>query len=478
MGGDTVQMLATKAALEAQGVQVELSLSAVPSAEDCDLAHIFNLQFAQLALDQVQALAARGVPTVMSPIFWDHAELEWATEELREIFTQPIEKRSGLLQDFAKRALAARHDAGGGRSPGERLAALREAQRKAASWVDMLLPNSSAEVAALIRTPGPAIAPCRVVPNAVDAGRFGKTDANAFVARYGMRDFVLAAARWDPRKNLLLLCSALQGTGIPLVLIGQRPNAEYEARVRAMLPPGSLTIDHLPPADLAAAYAAARVHAMPSWFETPGLSSMEAAMAGCAIVVGDRAAEREYFGEAAYYCDPADVSSIRQAVLAAARGDYIALLKGDTVVSEGWLTYLLRHLGDNPQAGLVGPRANAGPGNQAIPGLPYDSLPEMHDHARTLARLHPGEAAPSPVAGTFAAVLHRATLERVGAFDPAFPSGTLAAVDCCVRIHLAGMQVVVAEDVFVHHSRGFGQLHDRPDGARIGRTAQTERHRG
>jgi len=44
---------------------------------------------------------------------------------------------------------------------------------------------------------------------------------------------------------------------------------------------------------------------------------MEAALAGCAIVVGNQGAEREYFGEFAYYCNPADIDSVREAVLAA-----------------------------------------------------------------------------------------------------------------------------------------------------------------
>ena len=39
-------------------------------------------------------------------------------------------------------------------------------------------------------------------------------------------------------------------------------------------------LDHHDPL-LASAYAAARVFALPSWFETPGLAALEAALAGC-----------------------------------------------------------------------------------------------------------------------------------------------------------------------------------------------------
>jgi hypothetical protein len=45
---------------------------------------------------------------------------------------------------------------------------------------------------------------------------------------------------------------------------------------------------------------------------------MEAASAGCPVVVSNRTSEFEYYLDLAYYCEPADVDSIRQAVLTAA----------------------------------------------------------------------------------------------------------------------------------------------------------------
>jgi len=60
-------------------------------------------------------------------------------------------------------------------------------------------------------------------------------------------------------------------------------------------------------------YAAARMHVLPSIFESPGLSSLEAAIAGCSIVAGNLAFESEYFQDGAYYCDPCDAFSIARA---------------------------------------------------------------------------------------------------------------------------------------------------------------------
>ena len=57
-------------------------------------------------------------------------------------------------------------------------------------------------------------------------------------------------------------------------------------------------------------YQAAKVHALPSWFETCGLSSLEAAAMGCNITITEKGFTREYFGDDAFYADPGDTESI------------------------------------------------------------------------------------------------------------------------------------------------------------------------
>jgi glycosyltransferase involved in cell wall biosynthesis len=64
------------------------------------------------------------------------------------------------------------------------------------------------------------------------------------------------------------------------------------------------------------------VHVLPSYFETTGLSSLEAAVMGCNIVVTDKGDTRDYFKNDAWYCEPEDPASIRQAVEAAYDAPY------------------------------------------------------------------------------------------------------------------------------------------------------------
>ena len=71
------------------------------------------------------------------------------------------------------------------------------------------------------------------------------------------------------------------------------------------------------PEELRQLYRAASVHACVSWYETPGLVSLEAALSGCKLVVTPGGSTREYFGEDAFYCRPDDAASIRAAVVQA-----------------------------------------------------------------------------------------------------------------------------------------------------------------
>ncbi len=68
--------------------------------------------------------------------------------------------------------------------------------------------------------------------------------------------------------------------------------------------------------DLRQAHLRARVHALPSFFELPGLVSLDAAALGAAVVVSRAGTPEDYFGRDAWYCST-DSSSIREAVLAA-----------------------------------------------------------------------------------------------------------------------------------------------------------------
>jgi len=108
--------------------------------------------------------------------------------------------------------------------------------------------------------------------------------------------------------------------GIPVVLVGRHGrNDKYVVAVREAMKPSDVLIGEIGHVELRSICAAARVHALPSFYDTAGLASLEAAAMGCNIVTSDIGSQREYFSDMAEYCDPYDEATIALAVEKALR---------------------------------------------------------------------------------------------------------------------------------------------------------------
>jgi glycosyltransferase involved in cell wall biosynthesis len=98
------------------------------------------------------------------------------------------------------------------------------------------------------------------------------------------------------------------------------PNqAAYYKECKRIAAPNIKFLGHLPQQELIPYYQQAKVHVLPSWFETTGLSSLEAAAMGCQVVITEKGDAKEYFEQGAFYCDPASPSSIYAAIERAAQ---------------------------------------------------------------------------------------------------------------------------------------------------------------
>jgi GT2 family glycosyltransferase/Tfp pilus assembly protein PilF len=136
--------------------------------------------------------------------------------------------------------------------------------------------------------------------------------------------------------------------------------------------------------------------------------------------------------------------------LARSRGRYLVFLNNDTIVTEGWLDGLVAHAEHDRQVGLVGPVTNCASGPQQIP-VDYQDLNDLPAFAARLRQEKAGSAFRVDRLTGFCLLVRREVFEQVGNFDEQFGLGFFDDDDLCVRAREAGFQLLVAEDVFVHH---------------------------
>src|SRR3954452_14642461 len=115
------------------------------------------------------------------------------------------------------------------------------------------------------------------------------------------RRFILAAGRmWDAAKNVSALASASKGLDWPVFVAGPRSDSRSND-------PGEVTfIGDLSHSALRARMQRAAIFVSPARYEPFGLSVLEAASAGCALVLSDIPTFRELWSGAALFVDPND----------------------------------------------------------------------------------------------------------------------------------------------------------------------------
>jgi hypothetical protein len=152
----------------------------------------------------------------------------------------------------------------------------------------------------------------------------------------------------------------------------------------------------------------------------------------------------------------------------------LVLLNNDTVVPQGWLAGLVRHLEDRA-VGAVGPVTNR-IGNEAEIDTSYRTYGELEHFARRHALDHAGRAFDIPTPCMFCLAMRRDAFERIGPLDERFEVGLLEDDDYALRVKAAGYRTLCAEDVFVHHfgQASFGEL--VPTGE-YGRLLETNKRR-
>jgi glycogen(starch) synthase len=123
--------------------------------------------------------------------------------------------------------------------------------------------------------------------------------------------FVLAAGRlWDEGKNILTLAKAAPHIPWQVILAGDdiHPDGRqaHFKNVRGL--------GHLSSQDLANWMSRAPIFVLPARYEPFGLTPLEAALSGCALVLGDIPSLREVWGDAALFVPPDDDRALARAI--------------------------------------------------------------------------------------------------------------------------------------------------------------------
>jgi len=306
-------MVETRRALERLGIDVEVDLSPDPDVRAFDFVHVFNIQNPADGLTRIRTARRAGKPVALSTIYWDVRPLHSMPETAQYHRSALVRAAARISPKLALGVLNAR-----------RASRVSRAAREMAELSDVLLPNSVAELEILIAQldyPEARAKAC-VVVNGVSMASPQPAPHVERLLRELPAEYVLEVGRIEPCKGQIRLVRALESAPeLPIVIIGAGSDSSYgrdldqAARQRG----NTFIVGPVPHAQLPTFYERARVHALPSMRESPGLVTMEAAHHGANCVVGIHAPVQEYFGSLAWVCDPTAEDSIRAAVTGAWR---------------------------------------------------------------------------------------------------------------------------------------------------------------
>ncbi len=173
----------------------------------------------------------------------------------------------------------------------------RDAVTRGIQAADLVAAPSLAMLASLEAHYGP-LPPTRVIANGRDSQLFPSGSK---------QPFILAAGRlWDEAKNLDLLTKVAPRLPWPIKIAGDNAPPDGSAREFHAVE----WLGRLSTPELSAFYQRASIYALPVRYEPFGLSAVEAALAGCALVLGDIPSLREVWDETALFVDPDDVETL------------------------------------------------------------------------------------------------------------------------------------------------------------------------
>lgn len=286
--------------LSPQGVHIMLAtLGPAPSPAQRRAAHCIpqlELRESQFRLEWMQGwqadsesagrwlldLAGRWLPDVIHLNHYTHGHLAWPAPVLT----------------VGHSCVLSWHQAVRGRPAGVEWEDYRRAVARGLRSADLVVAPTSFMLDQLHYYYGP-LPDHLVIPNGIDPRRFRPAVKGPMVFSAGRA--------WDEAKNVAALARIAGGLDWPVCLAGDVQHPDGGSLDLA----GVVQLGRLSSAELAAHYAAAAIYVHPARYEPFGLAPLEAALAGCALVLNDLPSLREIWADTAAFVNADDQRQLR-----------------------------------------------------------------------------------------------------------------------------------------------------------------------
>ncbi len=319
-GGDTVQISAIANYLKEKGHDVKITSDLFTDLTDMDVVFIFNLTNPIEAYLQAKIANKYEKPFILFPVYWNLDELKipyWSYKSiLKNILPNWVKSLIRSLNfGFSHKAILKKL-----KISNFQFCSSRKMTQYTLDHAKYVCPNSEAELNYLLSEfPIEGLKEkCRIVFNGVDYKKV--KDSLSYNERLKTdlpERYICCIGGIGPRKNQLNLVKAFNGfSNTSLLIIGRvaRKHETYFEKVKRVAGKNVIFLDHVPQHEVFKIMANSIGHIQPSYIETPGLASLEAASLGRPIVVSDVPPVKEYFQKDALYCNPYEIKSIRRCI--------------------------------------------------------------------------------------------------------------------------------------------------------------------
>ncbi|MFZ2664579.1 MAG: glycosyltransferase [Patescibacteria group bacterium] len=322
-GGDRIQVENTASELRKLGVEVDIRTDMKFKPWEYDLIHIFQLDWTPETYLYAKKVKKYKKPLVLSPIHHNVEEVKKFDDTFvfdfrrlsRVLFKDQFKRdtfKNVYRSFFNPRMVVPTFYS--------ILIGFKNMQRKTLSMADVILVQTVKEAEDLKRTFDTDFKWYKVL-NGV-----GKAfiDPKKYENKFSFEDYIVCVGRIEPRKNQSSVVEAVrrfreeEKKDVQLVLIGQMSLVKhfefnnlmkrYFGKYKWIHHVNGVSYNDMP-----SYYHFAKVCVSASWFETTGLTSLEALYCGTnSVASGLRA--KEYLGGYASFCKPDDIESIKSAI--------------------------------------------------------------------------------------------------------------------------------------------------------------------